>query len=133
MKWTVHPAKENATKTVISLIFIIVFLLFIVIAYNIYWALLGFLFLVATLHSYYFPTSYEITEDEVIVKTIFAKNKRKLSEFKKTYAGKNGILLSPFRHKTFLNNFRGVFLLVPNQNKQEIMEFVNKKISENVG
>ncbi|MEO0129864.1 MAG: hypothetical protein ABIL02_06465, partial [candidate division WOR-3 bacterium] len=83
MKWQVHPAKKNITKTILSTAFIIIFVTLIAIFYNLYWALLGLIFLIASLNSYYFPTNYEITDEEVIVKTIFSTNKRKLKEFKK--------------------------------------------------
>ncbi|MEO0129253.1 MAG: hypothetical protein ABIL02_03355 [candidate division WOR-3 bacterium] len=132
MKWQVHPAKKNITKTILSTAFIIIFLSLIAIFYNLYWALLGLIFLIASLNSYYFPTNYEITDEEVIVKTIFSTNKRKLKEFKKYYIGKNGILLSPFTHKTFLNNFRGIFLLLPEE-RNEIINFIKGKFNEDNG
>ncbi len=132
MKWQTHPAKENITKTILSIAFIFIFVILIAIFYNLYWALLGLFFLLASLYSYYFPTTYEITDEEIIIKTIFTTQKRKLREFKKLYTGKNGILLSPFKHKTFLNNFRGVFLLLPKENN-EILNFIKDKFNEENG
>lgn len=130
MIWRVHPANENITKTVVSLIFMIVFLVLIGVIYGFLWALLGAIFLFVSLYSYYLPTTYEITNDDVIIKTIFTIKRRRLTEFKKAYFGKNGVLLSPFKHKTFLNNFRGVFLLLPKQS-DEIVNFINKKYNHN--
>lgn len=127
MKWTAHPAKENQPKTVLSLLFIIAFLVVVCIFYGIYWTLLGFVILFVSLHSYYFPTHYEITNDEVIIKNIFVTQHRKLKEFKKVYRGKNGILLSPFKHRTMLNRFRGVFLLLP-EDSNGIVEHLKEKI-----
>jgi len=132
MKWQTHPAKENITKTILSIAFIFIFVILIANFYNLYWALLGLVFLFASLHSYYFPTSYEITDEEIIIKTIFTTQKRKLSEFKRLYTGKNGILLSPFKHKTFLNNFRGVFLLLPREHN-EIINFIKGKLDTENG
>jgi len=132
MKWQTHPAKENITKAILSIAFIFIFVILIAIFYNLYWALLGLFFLLASLYSYYFPTTYEITDEEIIIKTIFTTQKRKLREFKKLYTGKNGILLSPFKHKTFLNNFRGVFLLLPKENN-EIVNFIKDKFNEENG
>ncbi|MGQ9533691.1 MAG: hypothetical protein ACUVTF_00440 [bacterium] len=126
MNWRVHPAKANITKTVVSLVFLCIFLLLVIVIYGIPWALLGIIFLFVSLYSYYFPTTYQITEDKVIIKTIFTTTKRNLSEFKKVYFGKNGILLSPFKHKTFLNNFRGVFLLLP-EDREEIIRYFKER------
>ncbi|MCX7994870.1 MAG: hypothetical protein N3A65_03735 [candidate division WOR-3 bacterium] len=132
MKWQVHPARENITKTIISLFFVVTFIVLIAIFYNLYWAFLGLIILFASLYSYYFPTTYEITDEEVIIKNIFTTQKRKLNEFKKFYVGKNGVLLSPFKHKTFLNNFRGVFLLLPAQ-RTEIINYIKTKFVEDDG
>uniref|UniRef100_A0A7C4X9K2 Uncharacterized protein n=1 Tax=candidate division WOR-3 bacterium TaxID=2052148 RepID=A0A7C4X9K2_UNCW3 len=127
MKWTVHPAKDNQSKTVFSLIFISIFLFFILIFYGFFWALLGAIFLFASLSSYYLPTSYLLDDDHIEIKGLFSNQNRNLKEFKKIYYGKNGVLLSPFRKKTFLNHFRGIYLLLP-RDKEEIISYIKDKI-----
>lgn len=124
MKWTVHPAKQNRMKTILSLTFIFSFIIFVLLFYGIFWFILGFVILFFSLHSYYFPTHYEVGEDEVTIKNIFTTQRRKLREFKRVYQGKNGVLLSPFSRKTFLNQFRGVFLLLPAE-RDEIVSYLN--------
>ena len=127
MKWTVHPAKRDLLKTLLSGFFVSAFLIFVAIFYGIFWSIFGFIVLLVSLHSYFFPTSYEITKDEVVIKNIFMTQRRKLSEFRKVYVGRNGTLLSPFRRKTFLNQFRGVFLLLP-VNRDEILTLLRSRI-----
>jgi hypothetical protein len=127
MKWTVHPAGVNPVKTVLSLVFIAAFLMFVGFLYGVFWTIFGFIVLFVSLHSYFFPTAYEITENEVIKRSIFMTQRRKLNEFRRVYEGKNGILLSPFRRKTFLNQFRGVFLLLPVQ-RDEITDFLRLRV-----
>ena len=85
--------------------------------------------LFVSLHSYFFPTSYNVDDKEVTIKNIFMTQKRMLAEFRKVYVGKNGMLLSPFRRKTFLNQFRGVFLLMPEQ-RNEVLEFIRTRIEK---
>lgn len=113
MRWSVHPAKYHRTKTILTLIFIVGFLCFVGVFYGVFWSLLGFIILFFSLNSYFLPTHYEVTETEVIVRKMFMTQKRRLSDFRKIYRGKNGILLSPFTRKTFLNQFRGIFLFLP--------------------
>ncbi len=127
MNWSVHPARDNPVKTILSLTFIFGFLSLILIFYGIFWSLLGLIFLFASLHSYFFPTHYTLDEESVQIKSIFATQKRSLREFKKIYLGKNGVLFSPFRHKTFLNQFRGVYLLLPPK-KEEVISYLNNHI-----
>jgi len=113
LTWTIHPARDNMRKTILSLIFIAVCLAFVFIFWGIVYGVIGLTFLFIALRPYYFPTHYELTTTQVIVKTLFYTQKRQLSEFKTVLRGKNGVLLSPFRHKTFLNNFRGIYLFLP--------------------
>jgi hypothetical protein len=129
MKWTVHPAKRDLTKTIISSVFIAAFIVLVGVFYGIFWSFFGLVVLFVSLHSYFFPTSYEIDDHEVTVKNIFMTQKRKLSEFRKVYVGRNGTLLSPFRRKTFLNQFRGVFLLLPVE-REDILEFLRARIEK---
>ncbi|MGB3340729.1 MAG: hypothetical protein WBB37_04530 [bacterium] len=129
MKWSVHPAYENYKKTILSLVFIVGFLVFIAVFYGVFWGLLGFAILLVSLYSYFFPSHYEVDEEYVTIKNIFITQRRRLSEFKKVYRGKNGILLSPFKRKTFLNQFRGVFLLLPRE-RGTIEEYVRGLIEK---
>jgi hypothetical protein len=129
MKWTVHPAKRDLTKTILSGFFVIGFLVFVGVFYGIFWSIFGFVVLLLSLHSYFFPTSYEITDDEVVIRSIFMTQRRKLNEFRKVYVGRNGTLLSPFRRKTFLDQFRGVFLLLP-EKRDEILDLLRLRVEK---
>ncbi len=118
---------SNPGKTFLVLVFIAIFVFAVAYIYGIFWAVLGLLFLFFSLHSYFFATRYEIDAEKVVVKNIFGRQKRLLSEFKRVYKGRNGVLLSPFRRKTFLNNFRGIFLLLPAE-RAPIEEYLIEKI-----
>jgi hypothetical protein len=129
MTWSVHPAKDNYKKTIMSLVFIIGFLVFIAFFYGLFWSLLGFVILFVSLYSYFFPSYYEVDEEYVTIRNMFITQRRRHNEFKKVYRGKNGILLSPFTRKTILNQFRGVFLLLPKEDKA-IEEYVRGLIEK---
>ena len=82
MIWTIHPAKDNKKKTVLSLIFIGALILYVFIFWGLIWGTFGLIFLFIALQPYYFPTRYELTDEYVQVKTLFAIQKRKLTDFK---------------------------------------------------
>lgn len=111
--WQIHPARLNVKKTILSLMFIAACLVYVFIFWGVLYGFIGLVFLFVSLRSYYLPTRYELTATHIIVSSLFYAHKRPLSEFKMIYEGKNGVLLSPFRRKSFLNNFRGVYLLLP--------------------
>lgn len=129
MKWSVHPARSNRTKAIVVAIFAVIFLVYIGNFYGIFWSLFGLIVLFLSSYSFYFPTHYETSDEEVVIKGLFTKQKRSLKEFKKVYEGKNGLLLSPFRHKTFLNRFRGIFLFLP-ANREPIITYLREKVEE---
>ncbi len=127
MNWSVHPAKRNWSKTVLTAAFIVAFVIIVGVFYGLFWSLFGFIILFVSVHSYFFPTAYDVTDEEITIKNIFMTQKRKLSEFRRVHVGKNGVLLSPFRRKTFLNQFRGVFILMPEEH-EEILSFIRARI-----
>lgn len=129
MKWSVHPAKENHIKTAVSLVFIIAFLTYVSIFFGVIFGIVGLIILTVSLHSYYFPTQYELTDSEIIITKFFGTQRRQLSEFRKVYVGKNGLLLSPFSRKTFLNQFRGVFVLLPHE-RDTVVEYVKQRVAD---
>ncbi len=127
--WTFHPARYAPIKTVISLAIIVFFLTLIQIFYGAFWVVLGLLFLFASLNSFFLPTVYVLDQDSVTIKKLYYTNRREFKEFRRYYSGKNGILLSPFAKRTFLNNFRGLFLYLPSEGdlRDKINDFVKQK------
>lgn len=129
MKWSVHPAKRNKTKAIIVGVFVIVFVAYIGAFFGVFWGLFGLVVLSLSSYSFFFPTHYEVNDEQVVIKSIFTTQRRSLQEFRKVLEGKNGVLLSPFRHKSFLNRFRGVFLFLPKE-REEIISFLRERIEE---
>lgn len=72
-------------------------------------------------------------EEGIRVKKFFMENFRKWEEFKKLLYTKNGLVLSPFLHKTYLDNFRGLHIFLPKNSvlKEEVIDFIKKRISRN--
>lgn len=70
-------------------------------------------------------------EEGISVKKIFLKNYRKWHEFKKILYTQNGLVLSPFAHKTYLDNFRGLHIFLPKNPliRKAVIDFINEKIS----
>ncbi len=60
---------------------------------------------------------------------MFRKQSRKWDSFKTYYPDKNGIFLSPFAHKTRLENFRGLYIRLK-ENRKEVLDFIKQKIDK---
>ncbi len=135
LSWRYHPASKNKLKTASAILVILLFGFFV------WWytqlvifALLAAVILTASLGIFFFPTQYTLTEEDFTVEFLGTKQVKKWDGFARAEPDQNGIFLSPFARKGFLENYRGIFVRY-NGNKEEVDGFIlnilNKK-SQNV-
>ncbi len=128
--WQVHRAKEFPQKTLWVSIGLGLFLVFLIVFYGLAWALLAALILFTSLNAYFLPTKYTLTDTDILIDKKLFKNKLEWSRFRKYYITKTGIVLSPFQKHNFLDNFRGIHLLLPKDNQEEIINFIKNKLDK---
>ncbi|HGJ64843.1 TPA: hypothetical protein ENS27_05555 [bacterium] len=129
-KWIDHPLKANWKVSIILIIFLIVLCSSIYISFDsITFLILSIIFLFCSLSSFFLPTTYIIDEEQIIVKFMFRNQTRKWDSFKRCYPDKNGVFLSPFSHKTRLENFRGLYIRL-GKNSEEVLDFIKQKIDK---
>lgn len=129
IKWTVHPIKKNWKVSILVIIFLLV--ICISISFSFDSLLLSFfsaIFLFGSLSSFFLPTTYTLYDKGIIIKTVFREVYKDWGFFKRYYIDKNGILLSPFPHRTRLENFRGLYIKF-NNNKEEVTSYIKSKIT----
>jgi hypothetical protein len=128
LSWQVHRAKEHPKKTLFVSIILGVFVISITVLYGLPWTVLTLIVLFASLNAYFLPTTYTITDTEIIIDKKMFKNKLTWSRFRKYYITTTGVVLSPFTKRNFLDNFRGVHLLLPKENSEAIINFIKNKL-----
>lgn len=122
-EWISHPVKESVKKNIIAAAGIIVILAGGFIWLYIPGVLLGLLIIMLTLLPYFLPTKYIIDEKGVEVHYMFQKKMHKWQMFRSYYNDENGILLSPFRRPSRLENYRGLYVRF-GSHKQKITELI---------
>ncbi|MBS4016053.1 MAG: DUF4118 domain-containing protein [Candidatus Latescibacteria bacterium] len=130
INWQVHRAKEYPQKTIAVSIILGIFILFLVVFYGLAWAVLAAVVLFASLNAYFLPTRYTFTDTDIVIDKKLFKNKLEWSRFRKYYKTTTGIVLSPFTKRNFLDNFRGIHLLLPKDDlkkTEEIVAFIIRK------
>ncbi len=131
--WTIHPVKR---KPWVSAMVTLVVLLFSFLVYvsteSTFFCVLSLIVLFASLAKFYMPTSYTLTEREVIVKTTTQTLKKEWSLYRSCWPDKNGILLSPFVEQSRLENFRGLYLIF-GDNREEATSFIKEHIAPRTG
>jgi len=126
--WKIHKAKENPTKTIIASAFLLFVILFFLFVYDLLWALIAILIFFIALNSFFLPVTYTMTDKAIMVDKKIYKYQREWQIFRKYYLTGNGLILSPFSRRNFLDNFRGLHLLLP-KDKDEIIKFIENRLA----
>jgi ABC-type multidrug transport system fused ATPase/permease subunit len=136
LSWRYHPAAKDKTKTLLAASIIVVFGVFVLwYSQSALFALLAALILTASLGVFFFPTRYTLSEEELTVEFLGTKQIKKWGSFVRAEPEKNGVFLSPFARKNFLEHYRGVFVRYAG-NKKEVDAFVLERLkngTENKG
>ena len=128
IKWTIHPVKKNLKLSVLVIIFLVTICISIYISFDsLLLSFLSAVFLFSSLSSFFFPTTYIFHEKGIIVKNAFREFSKEWNSYKRYYIDKNGIFLSPFPHRTRLENFRGLYIKFDN-NKEQVISYIKSKI-----
>jgi hypothetical protein len=128
VSWKIHKAKENPTKTIIASLFLLIVVLFFLFFYGLLWAFIAILIFCISLNGYFLPITYTMTDKAIIINKKIYKYEREWQIFRKYYLTSNGLVLSPFSKKNFLDNFRGLHLLLP-RDKDEIIKFIENRLA----
>jgi hypothetical protein len=128
LEWSVFPFMENLTRSIVVVIIIFVCGFLVYLAFReVFLGLLSVLILFVSLHTYFSKTTYYLDRNGVVIKTSLAKTIKRWSDFKRFYADKKGITLSPFAKPSRLEPFRSVRLLYGG-NKEDVVEFISQNI-----
>ena len=130
LSWNYHPAVKSKAKAILVAVVIALFGIFVWwYAHSVIFAFLAGLILIASLGVFFFPTRYTLTEDGLTVEFLGTKQVKKWKSFARAEPEKNGIFLSPFVRKSFLEHYRGTFVRYDG-NKDEVDRFVLNVLSK---
>jgi len=130
LSWRYHPAAKDKARTALVASVILAFGFFVLwYSQSIIFAFLAVLILTASLGVFFFPTKYTLNEDGLTVEFLGTKQLKKWSGFVRAEPEKNGIFLSPFARKNFLEHYRGIFVRYDG-NKEEVDRFVLNALSK---
>jgi hypothetical protein len=113
LSWTVHRAKETPTKTIVASVFILAFVAFSWAAFGPMLGVLAMVVLFLALNTYFLPITYTFTDKGIEVDKRMFTARHEWKQFRRWFRTSGGIVISPFSRKNYLDNFRGVHLLLP--------------------
>jgi hypothetical protein len=113
LSWTVHRARETPTKALVALIFILAFVGFSWVVFGPVLGILAVVVLFLALNTYFLPITYTFSENGIEVDKRAFTARYEWKQFRRWFRTSGGIVISPFSRKNYLDNFRGVHLLLP--------------------
>jgi hypothetical protein len=113
LSWSVHRARETPVRTAVVSFFIIVFLVFSLLVFGPLLALLAAVILFVALNSYFLPVTITFSDQGLVIDKRLYRARYEWKQFRRWFRTSGGIVLSPFSRRTYLDNFRGVHLLLP--------------------
>jgi hypothetical protein len=132
LEWSVFPFKEKLWRSALVIAVIVAVGVVVGILTDLFMALLSVAILAASLFSFFTRTTYRLDDDGVVIKSSVGKTAKRWSHFKRYYADRKGITLSPFETRTRLEPFRSTRLLYGRQ-RDEVVAFVAKKLDGAAG
>lgn len=130
--WTVHPVRDHWKRSTLLLLFLALFFVAVYLSFqSIAVTFLSAICLICSLYRYFVPFHYEFYDDHVVVMSFSRRAMKPWSDFRSFYADRNGVLLSPFARPSRLENFRGIYLRFGACNRDEILDFIRRKVQPN--
>jgi len=128
LSWSIHRAKENPGKTAVVSVFILAFVAF---SWAVFGPMLGILAMVVlflALNTYFLPITYTLTDKGIEVDKRMFTARYEWKQFRRWFRTSGGIVISPFSRKSYLDNFRGVHLMLPPA-PQPVFAYLEKRFA----
>jgi len=129
LSWTVHRAKETPARTVVASIFILAFVAFSSVVFGPLLGILAVVVLFLALNTYFLPITYTLTDKGIEVDKRLFTARYEWRQFRRWFRTTGGVVISPFSRKNYLDNFRGVHLLLPADASKTRMSSVECRMS----
>ena len=128
IKWTVYPIKNNWKVSFGLIVFLVILCVAVYFSFDsVTFLLLSAVILICSLSPFFFPTTYMLKDESVVIKSLLRTFSREWGYFKSYYPSKSGVLLSPFSLPSRLENFRGLYIRF-SDNRSEVLDFIGRKI-----
>ena len=131
--WTVHPFRERMGLGLA--VFAVILTVSVGAALwtkSPFWGIFSFGVLFLSLESFYFPTRFLLEEKKLTVIRRFSKSEREWTLFRRCYADRDGLTLSPFTKSSWLETYRALRLRFGGQDREKVTEYVRGRLGPGV-
>ena len=124
-----HPFTRNPLMSVCAIIIIMLagLLSYLIIPY-ILMPIFVYLFFIISMASFFIPSHYTFTEEKIVINRIVYTGSFPWKRFRSYKFDKNGLYLSPLSNPERFDRFRGVFLVMGEENREKVSPILEEKI-----
>ncbi len=131
LTWQVHLARQQPQRAAATAgIILLATLMVCAVMGNLFWALLVLVGLFGSLHDFFLPMRYALTERGVEAKGLVAHNLLEWERVQRFYVLDDGIKVSPLAGPSRLEAYRGVFLRCEGEMRKRVLDTVQMKLAE---
>jgi hypothetical protein len=132
VEWSVWPLKESFLRSLAVIVFLLVVVWTLSTWFGPQWILPSIFILILFLSSFFLPTFYRLDPEQVSVRGLITRKKRRWSNFRTYYPGEKGVHLSTTERPSKLESMRGLYLPFgsdPNgEQRRQVMAFIERKL-----
>ncbi len=133
LEWTVHPLRRHPLKGVLLLLVLLSVEYFLIFVWaSPYFALFAAFVLVAATGRFLFPTHYRLDPRGVEARFLGSRRFRPWQGLRRMRRAREGVLLTPFRRRSILDEPRGIFLMFDEEEPapEAIVAFVERHLAD---
>ncbi len=129
LEWTVHPFRERPRLGIAVLVVIVAASIAIYFWTGLwFWAVFSALVLLLSLEPFYFPASYVLEPERITVIRRFSRSEREWKAFRRCVVEPAGVVLSPFRKASWLEEYRAIRVRLPRENREAVLEYLRARL-----
>jgi hypothetical protein len=129
LSWRIWRAQETPVRTMLVTMLIVAIVVVALVYYGLIMAVAAVLILFLALNSYYLPTTYVLDQQGITVNKAMFRYTRRWNEFRSFVRTSGGVVVSTFSNWTYLDNFRGIHLLLPLDPKP-VLDYLKQRLPE---
>jgi hypothetical protein len=129
VRWTAHPARRRPQDVFLVAAVVMLSAWAVLVALDsAFLASLAVVILLASVAPFLVPTHYQLDDDGVEERRLWAKKRRAWTDLRRLQVGPGAALVSPFARKSWLDRHRGVLLYLDGADRDRVVAILRERM-----
>jgi hypothetical protein len=131
--WTCHPARRRPVAAVVLTLFLLLVVAGVQFSFHEpVLTVFSAVVLGLSVAPFYLPAHGTMAKETITIRSVFGTTEKRWDLYRRYEADRHGVLLSPFDRRSRLDRFHGLNLRYDAPDRDRILDFVRRRIEENV-